>query len=72
MYGLTKVEAGLYEHSSGVLIIRTDGWEGPRSRELIRWEHAERQPDGAILVGSLRQNGILYRTLREAAAALEA
>ena len=67
MYGLTKIEAGLYEHSSGTLIVRTGGWEGPRSKQLQRWEHAERAEVGLSIIGFE-----LYPTLREAAAALEA
>lgn len=64
---LRRIRAGLYEHPTGVLIVRTGGWHGPRSTDLARWEYATRGPDGSLNVEGLPT---LHRTLRDAAAAL--
>lgn len=58
--GLKKLEAGLYEHPSGWLLLRTDGWG--RNENQYRWEHARRDWDGSLIVDST----FVYRTLRKA------
>lgn len=62
--GLKKIEAGLYEHPSGWLLVRTEGWG--RNESQYRWEHARRERSGPLIVDST----FVYRTLHKAVADL--
>lgn len=70
-YGLRQDSVGsrLYHHDSGAIVLRTGGWEGVRSGDLRRWEIGHLESDGTPTVGD---DGRLFRTLREAAGALDA
>ena len=59
--------AGLYEHVSGALIVRTYAWEGPRGGWQYRWEIGK-EDHGEIVVGD---DGRLFRRLREVCDALD-
>lgn len=62
--GLTRVEAGVYKHTSGWFILRTfDVYEGPRGGSYNGWEYAYyREREGYTI-----DSWTVFPTLREAA-----
>ena len=64
---LTKVRAGLYRHEQTGRYIVSTSWDGPRGGTMWRWEHASDDRGALTIDGTLS-----YRTLREAAGALDA
>jgi hypothetical protein len=67
-YGLRRVDAGRYVHRSGDLIVKTDGWDGPRGGTYSLWEQAYVDSYGSVVVGDKLITG---RTLRAAAGELD-
>lgn len=67
MYGLTKIEAGLYRHVSGWMLVKTEAHEGPLGGELARWEDAQWGDYGGLEI----MCNVFETRLRDAVPALE-
>lgn len=66
---VSKLKAGLYLHTeSEQVIVLTPEWEGPKGGRWARWEVGSYDCAGNLCVDGCPD---LYRTLAEAAAALD-